>query len=134
MFQMDAQRRPSVLVRVRAELALQCQRCLDTMIHRVDSETRLVVVRGPDEAERLADDVEPLLVEGDRMAPRSLLEDELLLAIPAAPKHRPEDCKVRLDAVNPSAGQRSGPETTEPDAEHPFAVLADWQSDREKQD
>ncbi len=133
-FQMDARQRPTVEVRVRADLAVQCQRCLETMVHEVDSQTRLVVVSGPEEAERLPDDVDPLLVEEDRLALRSLLEDELLLAIPAAPRHRPEDCKVRLDEVNTRSGPQAEPDTEAADAEHPFAALADWKSDKENQD
>ena len=131
-FQMNADHRPTVRVRVRAGLALQCQRCLDTMIHEVDAETRLVVVSGPEEAERLPDDVDPLLVGDDRFALRSLLEDELLLAIPPAPRHRPEDCKVNLDKVNSQPEQLV--ESGDEGVEHPFASLADWKSDRKNQD
>jgi uncharacterized protein len=131
-FQMDAGRGPTVRVKVKASLPLQCQRCLETMLHEVDSESSLVVVRGPEEAERLPEDVDPLLVGDDRLALRSLLEDELLLAIPPAPKHRPQDCKVDLDEVNVQTGQPAEP--VDEDAEHPFAGLANWKSDRENQD
>ena len=131
-FRMDADGRPMVQVKVRASLPVQCQRCLDTMIHEVDSMSRLVVVSGPEEAERLPDDLDPLLVGDDRVALRSLLEDELLLAMPTAPRHRSEDCKVKLDEVNAQPDQQAEP--VEGDAEHPFAALADWKSDKENQD
>ena len=131
-FQMDVDRRPTVRVSIRAKLPVQCQRCLDTMIHEVDSESRLVVVRGPEEAERLPDDVDPLLVGDDRLALRSLLEDELILAIPPAPKHRTEDCSVKLDELNVQPGQHV--ESANEEAEHPFAALADWKSDKENHD
>lgn len=132
VFRMDAERRPSVQVRVQAELPVQCQRCLQTMIHTADSETSLVVVSGPDEAERLPADVDPLLVDGGRLALSSLIEDELLLALPSAPRHRPEDCEVRLDDVNARSEPQATPEVADP--EHPFAALADWKGDKEKQD
>jgi len=132
VFKMDADGRPMVQVKVRASLPVQCQRCLDTMIHEVDSESRLVVVGGPDEAEGLPDDLDPLLVGNDRVALRSLLEDELLLAIPAAPRHRPEDCMVKLDEVNAMPDQQA--ESVDGEAEHPFAALVDWKSDKENQD
>ena len=131
-FRMDAQHRPTVQVKVQASLPLQCQRCLDTLIHEVDLETRLVVVRGPEEAERLPDDVDPLLVGEDRLALRSLVEDELLLTVPPAPRHRPEDCSVRLDEVNAQPEQQV--ESADEDGSHPFAALADWKSDNENQD
>jgi uncharacterized protein len=131
-FRMDAEGRPVVQVKVRASLPVQCQRCLDTMMHEVDSTSRLVVVSGPEEAERLPDDLDPLLVGNDRVALRSLLEDELLLAIPAAPRHRTEDCKVKLDELNALPEQRAA--SVDRNAEHPFAALANWKSDKENQD
>jgi len=131
-FQMDAERRPSVRVKVRANLPVPCQRCLNSMVQAVELETRLVVVKGPDEAERLPEDVDPLLVGDDRFVLRSLVEDELLLAIPPAPRHEPEDCNVNLDQVNAHAEQQVEP--TDSVAGHPFAVLAGWKSDSENQD
>jgi len=134
-FRIDAEGRPSVEVRVRAKLSVPCQRCLEPMVHEVDSETRLVVVNGPEEAERLPDDLDPLLLLGeDRLVPRSLLEDELLLAIPTAPRHRPEDCSVSLDEVNSGSETSVKPEAADTAAEHPFAVLAGWKGDKEHQD
>jgi uncharacterized protein len=131
-FAIDAERRPVVQVRVSAHLALQCQRCLGSMRQEVESDSLLVVVSGPDEAQRLPDDVEPLLVEGGRLELRSLIEDDLILAIPAAPMHRLADCKVKLSEVNapPDIGQDS----SDGKPEHPFAALADWKGDKESQD
>jgi len=129
VFQTDAEGRPAVTVRVRATLRLQCQRCLDTVEHAVDAESHLVVVSGPDEAERLPDDVDPLLVEDERVALRSLIEDELILAIPPAPRHRPEACGVRLDEHTAPTGEPAA--DTENDRENPFAALANWKRDTE---
>jgi len=55
-----------------------------------------------------------------------------LLAIPAAPRHRPEDCMVKLDEVNAMPDQQA--ESVDGEAEHPFAALVDWKSDKENQD
>ena len=131
-FEVDADRRPVVRVKVSANLALQCQRCLGTLHQVVDAESRLVVVAGPDEAERLPDDVDPLLVSEGRLELRSLIEDELILAIPAAPSHSPADCAVSLTQVNraESVEDRSVSE----DTVHPFAALANWKSDSKNQD
>ncbi len=131
-FAIDAERRPVVRVQVSALLSLQCQRCLGSMRQEVESDSLLVVVSGPDEAQRLPDDVEPLLVEDGRLELRSLIEDDLILAIPAAPMHRLADCKVQLSEVNapPDTGQAS----SEGGPEHPFAALADWKGDKESQD
>jgi uncharacterized protein len=123
-FDTDADRRPTVSVAVEARLALQCQRCLGTVMRDVKTASRLVVVTGPDEAERLPDDVDPLLVEDGRIALRALIEDELILAVPTAATHRPEECAVDLAAVNaPHAEEQGEPKPS------PFAVLADLKSD-----
>lgn len=131
-FDTDDERRPVVRIKVRANLAVQCQRCLGSMVHAVDSDSVLVVVTGPDEAERLPDDVDPLLLENAKLELRSLIEDELILAIPAAPTHRPEDCAVQLSEVN------AGPDEARPVANdiaaHPFAALANWKGDTENHD
>ena len=128
---MDPDRRPVVRVEVRAKLSVQCQRCLDAMLLAVESNSTLGVVSGPDEAERLPDDLDPLLVGDGRVALRALVEDELLLAVPAAPTHRPEECAVRLDELNAEPEQSSDPDEG---AGNPFAALAEWKSDKENQD
>lgn len=131
-FRMDPDRGPVVRVEVRAKLSVQCQRCLDAMPLTVESSSTLGVVSGPDEAERLPDDLEPLLVEDDRVALRSLVEDELLLAVPAAPMHPPEECSVKLDELN--ADPEQSPDVAQEGAGNPFAALAGWKGDKENQD
>ncbi len=130
-FDMDAERRPTVRVRVRARLPLQCQRCLGSMLQDVDADSRLVVVSGPGEAERLPDEVDPLLVEDGRLELRSLIEDELILAIPSAPMHPPRECPVQLGEVNAPPPEEA---VAEQGTANPFAVLADWKGDKQNQD
>jgi len=131
-FEMDAERRPRVRVRVRAQLPVQCQRCLGSMTLAVDADALLVVVSGPEEAERLPEGIDPLLVENDRFELRSLIEDELILAIPPAPAHRPEDCPVSLSEVNAEPADELSIADERPVS--PFAALADWKSDTKKHD
>jgi uncharacterized protein len=131
-FEMDPERRPRVRVRVNARLPVQCQRCLGSMMLDVDVDSMLAVVSGPDEAERLPDEIDPLLVEDDRLELRSLIEDELILAIPPAPSHRPEDCTVQLSEINARPMTARAAENERP--ENPFAALADWKGDSETHD
>lgn len=129
-FDRDDERRAIVAVSVRAELPLQCQRCLGTVRVAVDVQSRLAVVSGPEEAERLPAELDPLLVSESRLELRSLIEDELLLAVPSAPMHQPEACAVSLEVVN-----RQPVDGDEADAEQPaspFAALADWQNDNKR--
>lgn len=131
-FDKDNERRPTVRVKVRADLPVQCQRCLGTVVQHVDEDSVLVVVSGPDEADRLPDDVDPLLVEDETLALRSLIEDELILAIPPAPVHDPVDCDVDIAALN--ATEEAEQDEVEDDRPNPFAALADWRSDDNNQD
>ncbi len=131
-FDRDAARRATVRVKVEATLALQCQRCLDTMTLPVNGDSTLVVVDGPAEAERLPEDVDPLLVDDEKLVLRSLIEDELILAIPPAPTHSSDACAMRLQQINTARD-----ELTTGDAgsrTHPFASLAGWRGDDDKQD
>lgn len=131
-FDRDAARRATVRVNVKATLALQCQRCLDTMTLPVNGESRLVVVDGSAEAERLPEDVDPLLVDDEKLVLRSLIEDELILAIPPAPMHSSDACATKLQQIN-----AAGDELTAGDAlskAHPFASLASLRSDDNEQD
>jgi uncharacterized protein len=96
---------------VDAELVLQCQCCLEALAWPVHSEVRLGVVGSVDEADRLPEDYEPLLLEpGGTVALMDIVQDELLLAIPSIPQH--DQCGPAKPAAHSDR------------AEHPFAVLA----------
>ncbi|MGB5201227.1 MAG: YceD family protein [Sedimenticolaceae bacterium] len=131
-FDRDATRRATVHVKVQATLALQCQRCLETMTLPVNGESRLVVVDGPAEAERLPEDVDPLLVEDAALVLRSLIEDELILAIPPSPMHSSDACAMKLEQINAAADELTIGDVG--NKAHPFASLATWRSDDDKQD
>lgn len=80
--------------RVRGCLPLFCQRCNQPFLLEVDSKVRLALVEGLDEAERLPEDLDPLLIDGEPIRTLDLVEDELLLAIPAVPRHADGDCPI----------------------------------------
>jgi uncharacterized protein len=85
----DERGRPSLRVRVRGTLQLRCQRCLEAMPFEVQADALLVL------AETLAEiHSEPAdahgadrIVAGKDMPVRDLVEDELILAVPYAPRH-----------------------------------------------
>jgi len=85
----DARGRPSLRVRVRGVLELRCQRCLEAMRFDVDEEETLVLAAS--QAEIDADPTDPempdRLLAGKDMALRELVEDQLILALPYAPRH-----------------------------------------------
>jgi uncharacterized protein len=116
----DQRRRARIRGSVDAVLTVVCQRCMGPMRLPVHGAFQLAVVKGETEADSLPDDYDALLLEGDTLQLASVIEDELLLALPVAPLHPPEEC-----GVDPG---KWAAEDTEPDAaserDNPFAVLA----------
>lgn len=99
-------------------LHLTCQRCLDSVDYPVQIRFRLALVNSEAEAERLADGYEPWLLEDERLVIRDVIEDELLLALPAFPLHADtESCVLpgyRQDEFEAAAEEKP----------NPFAALA----------
>lgn len=98
-------------LRIVGSLNLRCQRCLSSLAFALDIDSRLMLV-APGETwpdEELADDGPDAIEASRELAVLPLIEDEVLLALPVAPRH--EDCRPPM-AV---------------DTEHrpsPFAALA----------
>jgi uncharacterized protein len=120
-FHLDSEHRAVASGHVTAELAVQCQRCLEPMVVGVDSHFALAFVRGLDEAARLPDSYEPVVAEDGWVRPLELVEDELLLALPAVPLHDDGSCGT------PAATDQGGP--TPDGANNPFVVLAALRDD-----
>ena len=106
----DARGRPSLRVSVRGTLQLRCQRCLEAMPFKVQAEELLVLAAT--QAEIDAEPADPSapdrVVAGKEMAVHELIEDQLILELPYAPRH--EFCKgpaTAADAgISPFAGLR----------------------------
>ncbi len=96
----DARGRPSLQLQVRADLRLRCQRCLGALVHRVDAEQLLVLASSQEEidAEPAGVDDPDRVVAGKEMPVRDLVEDELILALPYAPRH--EDCEPQHEGID----------------------------------
>ncbi len=109
----NARGEPIVACRTEVSVELVCQRCLGTMRLPLSTETELVLVTdpaklqddGPEEPDRVLA-TEPLDVQ-------ALIEDEILLALPMAPRHPESECAgVAMPLQEGPAG--------------PFATLATW--------
>jgi uncharacterized protein len=88
-------------LKVQGHLALICQRCLQPIEHEVKIDVRYVLVRDESEMpapEDESDDEDYLLIQAE-MRVLDLIEDELLLALPIAPKHEDGAC-VNDSSVN----------------------------------
>jgi uncharacterized protein len=102
-----------------ADVPLQCQRCLQSMIEPLHVQRRFRFVRHEDEAARLDEESDDdVLVLSPRLDLHELLEDELILALPLVPRH--EICPQPL----PAAVDAGLEESEESEAPNPFAALA----------
>jgi len=107
----DERGRPALRLQVSGTLELRCQRCLEPMPLEVRTDETLVLAATLDEihAEPADAHAPDRVVAGKEMALRELIEDELILAVPYAPRH--ERCvAVQLgdskEKVLPFAGLR----------------------------
>jgi uncharacterized protein len=77
---------------------------------------RLGVVHSLGEADLLPESYEPLLLETDTIPLADILQDELLLAVPAVPQH---------ECCDPAAQSRQEAAPAVAKRPNPFAVLAE---------
>jgi uncharacterized protein len=73
---------------IEAVLELECQNCLQAVQWPVKSSIKLGIVTSIDQADRLPEDYEPLLVDEGKILLKNIIEDELLLILPTFPKHQ----------------------------------------------
>jgi uncharacterized protein len=100
-------------LQAQAQVARECQRCLQPVLLRLAVDRAFRFVPSEDEAAALdADSEDDVLAASRRFDLRALVEDELLLALPLVPKH--EQCPAPWQP-EPAAA---------PPAGHPFAALA----------
>ena len=102
---------PMLQLQVTGTIALACQRCLEAIPFDLDVDNLLEIV--PEGAElsqdELEDDTRDFLPVAKELDVAEFIEDEILLALPVAPRH--ERCGLPGAA---DAGERV----------HPFAILA----------
>jgi uncharacterized protein len=102
----DERGRPSLRLKVSGRLALRCQRCLEPMAFEARTDETLVLAATLAEihAEPARAAGPDRVVAGKEMALRDLIEDELILAVPYAPRH--EECEPA--GAGPEDGMRAG--------------------------
>lgn len=112
----DRWQRPFINISVRGELQLVCQRCLHAVSWMLDDQSHVVLFtdeQSLDEAMVADETIEGTLWQEEYNL-TSLIEDQLLMAIPVAPRH--DDCDHILAT---STNQAS---------ENPFTSLAGLKS------
>ena len=116
-FGKDDQGFTTIIGSVSTRVGLICQRCMDEMIFDLRAEIALALVADEDAASQLPDRYDPILVEKPGIVPlRSLVEDDLILALPIVAYHDSacgyvDDKKQVEDSVDESS------------VDNPFSVL-----------
>ncbi|MGD9108060.1 MAG: YceD family protein [Gammaproteobacteria bacterium] len=99
-----------------ADVPLQCQRCLQAMVTHLDIKFLLSPVRDDREAAQLPQVYEALYLTQVEVDLSTIIEDELLLALPLVPKHNAKDCATAIQGTA---------DMNEEKRPHPFAKLAE---------
>src|SRR5262245_49309568 len=84
---------PVAELKISGAAELVCQRCLTPMRSTIEGVTRVALIASEAEADRVPEDLEPVLAPDDRVRLCDLVEEELLLSLPIVPLHaNPRDC------------------------------------------
>ena len=121
LFGYDEQGAVTIELEVEAELPLICQRSMQTFGERVRRQSLLSVVESVAAQDGLPGHYEPVLADHGRIALVTMVEDELLLAVPQVPRN-PEVGEVLL-STDAASGAESPP--VEEDVQRPFEGLAE---------
>ena len=97
---------------LRGTLVVTCQRCLEPLEWRVDESSEWLVVDSDAQAACVDLEASPLVLDAGRLGIETLLEDELIVALPMAPRHESiDDCgplAQNLGAVPTDAARDEG--------------------------
>ncbi|HEX6138680.1 MAG TPA: YceD family protein [Casimicrobiaceae bacterium] len=93
----DASGRPALDIELKGAVALTCQRCLGELAWPIDQRTEVLLAHDEREVATLDADssAEVVLAEGP-VDPLALVEDELVLALPFAPRHPDGACESTM--------------------------------------
>lgn len=107
-FVRDSEGNHCIRGQVFAEIHLICQRCMGPLKKTLETKTDLIIVKNLEEARQIPEEFEALI--SDQMITlKGLVEDELLLALPAVPTHSIEDCPVKLESEADIGVRRKNP-------------------------
>jgi uncharacterized protein len=105
----DKDGKPQLELSLEGLCILRCQRCLEGLNYPVKLVSRLRLVSDSDESDVDDDEMDSIPVD-KHLDVLSLLEEEMLLSLPIAPKHATGECQIAAEGLAKS--------------ENPFALLA----------
>ena len=109
---------PLIEGRIEGHLNLTCQSCMQAIAWVVNKPVKIGMVQTIEQADRLTEEFEPLMVSDDKMSLPGIIEDEVLISLPDYPRHE-HKCLQYEPAV-----KLAEPIEIEEKPDNPFAVLA----------
>jgi len=109
---------------VSAQPEVVCQRCMQPMRWPVTVKSRVALVSDYAAADRVPEEMEVFLVEGDSVSVRDLVDEEVMLALPHVPRHDEDSECARQEVQLP--GQPDEPDdAADLQVQKPFAQLGE---------
>ena len=109
---------------IETSLVMPCQRCLEPVDMAVHARVALTLVWTEEQAKALTELQDPCLLYDEKLPFAELLEEEILLALPAVAVHEQCPTPLAADAADDDQAQES-------QRDNPFAVLAELKGRRE---
>lgn len=132
-FGVDEGGAPNIIGTAQTVLPIECQRCMEMMEFPIKLNIRLALVKSRQAAQQLPENYDPLLVSPDEeISAESIIEDELILALPQVAMHEIKDCPKGESFLNTGDGAAEG--STAPQRENPFAMLAQLKTSQSSKD
>ena len=78
-------------LKCKASLELVCQRCLEPVAYEVSEQVDFAVAEDENSLALVPRGMDLIALEGDRLQPAALIEDELIVSLPLVPKHGDEN-------------------------------------------
>ncbi len=126
-FSKDEENRCILSVSLNASVAIVCQRCLEPMEITLEGEHQLAVVYTDEQARHLPRHLEPLIEEGEKTDLWSVVEEELILALPYVSYHDADDCQMNYTGTEDEEPEQGA----ESDRPNPFEMLAQLKPGKE---
>ncbi|MGZ0019115.1 YceD family protein [Nitrosomonas sp. wSCUT-2] len=116
---LDQNEKPGLHLRINGKIHLNCQRCLDKLVHTVDLETFLLLAKDEFELDQAdEDDSMDAILATSELDILSLIEEEVILSLSISSRHAEGECStLKLKPTDNNPGDN-------PQSAHPFAALA----------
>lgn len=105
----DELKRPMLIVTVEGDLPLVCQRCLQTFDEHVAQRSELLLARNGTELKQLDAEEREVVLAVTPLETTTLVEDELLLSLPYAPRHPEGKCPPGTRVAGAEPAHKTSP-------------------------